>query len=358
MSKPILPAILSCNGYQLSDEEKKLFNTIHPAGINLFSRNIKDPQQLQALIQSIYQTIESNDILIAIDQEGGRVRRLTDTFYHSTAAAIDIGTLPIDKALRAAYLHAEITSYDMLKSHLNTNYAPVLDIIHADTTPALKSRCFNSDPQIVTLLAQKMIETYIKNGIAPCIKHLPGHGRAISDPHLNLPIISASIKELEKDFYPFQQLNNSPFGMTAHIIIEAIDPLYPATQSSKVINNIIRQHIGFDGLLISDAIDMHALKGSIAEKALNSLQAGCDIICYAGGNINELKQIAASCHPMSDKSLERFAKVKKITYHKKNIDDIASLYDEYQSLLSAIYPYQDKYDATEVLNIMNNTKFN
>ena len=134
MSKPIIPAMLSCSGYHLTDQEKKLFNQYNPLGINLFSRNIKDYKQLKELVTSIYETIERDDILIAIDQEGGRVRRLSGNDFHECAAAIDIGSQPIDTAIQTATLHAQIISYDMHSVNLNTNYAPVLDIIHSNTT--------------------------------------------------------------------------------------------------------------------------------------------------------------------------------------------------------------------------------
>lgn len=355
MSTHFVPAILSCNGYQLTDEEKRLFNQHPPLGINLFARNIKNLQQIQLLIKSIKETIERDDILIAIDQEGGRVRRLSGDEFHNTTSAINIGTLPIDKALKVSHLHAKITSYDMLKTGINTNYAPVLDTIYPFTTPALKSRCFSTNTQTIVKLAKQEIDTYLENGIIPCIKHLPGHGRAQSDPHLHLPIINSSVSELVQDFYPFSQLNYCPLGMTAHIIISAIDATHPATQSKKIIQEIIRKQIGFNGFLISDAIDMHALKGSIAEKTENSLDAGCDAICYAGGKIDDLAAIINTCKPMSDKSLERFAKVKKKTYNQNNFDNIETIYQEYLSLLSAVPPYSENYDATEVLNIMNKT---
>ena len=354
MSKPILPVILSCSGESLNDNEKKIFNQNNPLGINLFSRNIKNLSQLQELVSSIKNTIERDDVLIAIDQEGGRVRRLIGTEFHNTASAINIGQLPSNQALRCAYLHAQITSYDLHKAGINTNYAPVLDAIYSSTTSALKSRCLSDNPKIISKLAQQKLDTYLQNGIIPCIKHLPGHGRAVTDPHLSLPVISATLKELETDFFPFCQLNYSPLGMSAHIVISALDDQHPATQSPKVINDIIRGYIGFDGLLISDAIDMHALKGSISERTLNSLNAGCDAICYAGGKIDDIYNIISSCQPMSDKSLERFAKTKKIKYNQPNFDNIETLYQEYLSMLSTIPPYQEDYDATEVLNIMNN----
>ena len=163
-----------------------------------------------------------------------------------------------------------------------------------------------------------------------------------------MPVIHASLKELEKDFYPFQQLSDAPAGMTAHVVIEAVDNL-PATQSPKVINEIIRGAIGFDGLLISDAIDMKALTGTSAEKAAASLAAGCDAVCYCSGNINEMESVCRACTNLADKSLIRFAKVKNIIQSEVNINALA---DEYYRTVGTIETYDSQYDATEVLHQM------
>ncbi len=355
MTDQILPAILSCSSTELTDEEKFFFNKYAPLGINLFSRNIKNKQQLQKLIAEIKTVIPRDNILIAIDQEGGRVRRLHEPEFRSYAAAIEIGKLSTDKAILAASIQAELISDDLHACGINVNYAPVLDIIHDNTTAALKSRCYSEDAKKTALIGKASLTSYLKNAIIPCIKHLPGHGRATLDPHLNLPRISCSLQELEEDIYPFQQLSDAPLGMTAHIIIETIDSKHPITQSAKGINFLIRKTIGFDGLLISDAIDMHALKGSIGQKAQQSLNAGCDAICYTFGKMEEMQQIADNCQYMSDKSLERFAKLTKILHNKPKVNNIKNLEMQYNSLLKNIIPYQEEYDATEVLNKLNKT---
>ena len=355
MNDKILPAILSCSGTYLTDEEKYFFNNHPPLGINLFSRNIKNKQQLKNLITEIKNVIPRDNILIAIDQEGGRVRRLREPDFRSYSAAIDIGSLSQEQGILAASLQAELISDDLHLCGINVNYAPVLDIIYPNTTPALKSRCYSTNAQKTTALGKATINTYVQNAIIPCIKHIPGHGRATIDPHLHLPRITASLQELEQDIYPFQQLANSPLGMTAHIVIEAIDKEFPITQSPKAINLLIRKNIGFDGFLLSDAIDMHALKGNIGERTKLSLNSGCDAICYAMGNLEEMQQIADNCQYISDKSLERFAKLTKILHNKYKRKDIKNLEKQYNSLVGKITPYQEEYDATEVLNKLNST---
>lgn len=356
MNRPILSSILSFNSYSLNDDEKRLFKKFNPIGFNLFSRNIQNKLQLKKLINELKELLERDDIIFAIDQEGGRVRRLAEPEFRSYIPQYAFGNEYIrsskNEAIEMAKNHAYLISSDLKDLGFNMNYAPVLDIAQKDTSAALKSRCFSNDKNITAELGKSMIEEYIARGIVPCMKHMPGHGRAIVDPHLNLPIIKNSIKELEKDFYPFLSNNNCPSGMTAHIIMSAVDYELPITQSKKAIDYIIRGLIGFDGLLISDAIDMKALKGTVGEKTKTSLNAGCDVICYALGNFQELVDICSSCSIMSDKSLERFENIKNIIKQKENFYDIDKISQIYKSKAGSIELYNDNYDATEVLNKM------
>ena len=350
MSKEIMPAILSCSGYELTDEEKYFFSRTNPLGINIFGRNIKNKDQLKKLIKEIKEVISREDVLIAIDQEGGRVRRLREPEFESYAAAIDIGRLPLPEAKETAKLHAKLIAEDLRELGINVDYTPVLDLIYDDTTSALKSRCFSSDEKIVAELGKEEVDAFISCGILPCIKHMPGHGRAQTDPHLGLPVLDQNLEELQKDFYPFKQLKDCPLGMTAHVVLSAVDDKLPITQSKKGIEEIIRKEIGFEGFLISDAIDMRALKGSAGEKAAKALSAGCDGVCYALGDLAEMEEIAASVQPMSDKSLERFAKAIKKLHNNSHKDNRSEDISRYKKLIGNILPYQEDYDATEVLN--------
>lgn len=358
MPHPILPVLLSCSGTRLTDAEKIFFARCNPLGINLFGRNIENKTQIKNLVQEIKDTIGRDDVLIAIDQEGGRVRRLKEPEFRSYAAAIDIGTLPPAQAARAAELHAALIAADLAELGINVNYAPVLDLIYPQTSPALKSRCFSADEILTAALGRCEVEAFIKGGIAPCIKHMPGHGRASVDPHLKLPRLEQGLNELQKDFHPFKELNDSPLGMTAHIVLAAVDDTAPITQSKKAIDTVIRGEIGFNGLLISDAIDMKALAGTPGEKASAAVRAGCDAVCYALGDLSEMEDIAAALAPMSDKSLERFAKAAKIIHTKPHRQPWQKLSAEYQELAGSIPPYQETYDATEVLNQLLKDKTN
>lgn len=352
MDNPITAAILSCQGTSLSDDEKRLFSRMNPLGINLFGRNISNKAQLKQLINEIKETVGREDILIAVDQEGGRVRRLAEPEFRSYTHAITLGRLPEEHAQTAAMLHARLISAELKETGFNLNYAPVLDTLYPETSAVLKSRSFGADTIVISTLGKTMVDEYIKDGICPCIKHLPGHGRAKVDPHLSLPVLEHSLSELEQDFAPFRSLNKTPAGMTAHIVIKAVDDKLPVTLSASAIQTVIREIIGFKGLLISDAIDMHALPGNIAERASAALQAGCDCICYALGNYAELKQLSSICPPLTDKALERLQPIKKIITTKIAFPNLENYANQYKNIVGTIEPYVDGYDATEVLNKM------
>lgn len=336
----MLAAMLSVSGLELTDNEKYLLSQSNPLGISLFGRNIANKEQLKKLIKNIKETIGRDNVLIAIDQEGGRVRRLAEPHWPTYLSQSELD------ATSAKY-HAQLISQDLHEVGINWNYAPVLDLAFENTTTALLNRCFSSSEKQVTKLGKIMLEEYIKAGICPCIKHMPGHGRATVDPHLHLPILDFSLQELSKDFYPFQALaKEAPAGMTAHIIIPEVDDKLPITQSKKAIDTIIRGLIGFDGLLISDAIDMKALKGSIGEKTKTSLEAGCDCICYCHGIYEELLDVISNCTQMNDISLERFNKIQTIFKNRNTPDTNAKDYYKITSSRS----YSLNYDATEVLH--------
>ena len=350
MPLPIMAAMLSCQTTKLTDTEKFLFAKANPLGITLFARNITGKQQLKLLIREIKETIGRDNILIAVDQEGGRVRRLKEPDFRSYSGQAEIGSLPTEQAVQAAMLHAELISADLRDLGINVNFAPVLDISTPQTTEALRSRCFSDNPQTVSKLGKIMTNTYINAGILPCIKHMPGHGPAISDPHLGLPVISISALELEKQLMPFRACRNSPLGMTAHILLPQIDKENPVTQSPVGIKTLIRGQIGFQGLLISDAIDMKALKGNIEDKALRSLNAGCDAVCYCLGDEKEMAALAAVCPKLSDAALERLDKAVQILHNQSQIGNFEEKAAMYKALTGRIAAYRETYDATEVLH--------
>ena len=339
-----LPILASISGTEIGKEETVLLKKLSPIGVSLFARNIKDKNQLKNLISQIKEIL-GEKTLVAIDQEGGRVRRLSEPNWQSYASQFVLGKLPTE----VCKMHAVLIAQDLNELGINLNYAPVLDNLYPQTHPVLKSRCFGQD---VSEHGRMMIETYIKNGICPCMKHMPGHGRAESDPHLGLPVISVDDFELEKDMEPFAKNSDCPAGMTAHIVVPQIDAL-PVTMSAKGIDVLIRGKIGFDGLLISDAVDMKALAGSIRERAEKSLAAGCDVVCYCGGDLKDLSELASIEYKISNKTEERLERIYQIVSgHQKDVVE----YADYAQAVDAIEPYKEEYDATEVLNLMKNKR--
>ena len=342
--KPILPAFLSVQGGKLSDDEKRLFAEYNPLGVCLFSRfceNVQNRQQLRALCKEIKEVIGRDDVLIAVDQEGGRVRRLQEPECTPVSAQQNLTTAELAKE------HAYLVSADLRDCGINVNFAPVLDIMTPQTANVLQGRCF---PHNVAELGQAMVDEYMANGICPCVKHLPGHGRAVVDPHLELPVIEADLAALQTDFAPFKALHNCPMGMVAHIVLPAIDGENAASVSAKVIREIIRGEIGFGGLLVSDAIVMQALKGSIAEKAERAVAAGCEVICLGNSGFAANVELCQSKIVLSDAGYERLQKIKQIISTEADFTNYAKVKNNYCNLLKNIVTYDYNYDATEVLN--------
>lgn len=356
--KPILAAMLSVSGTVLTDAEKRLLEKGQPIGVSLFKRNVENPNQVRRLTDEIRSVIGRDDVLIAMDQEGGRVCRYTPTDiptgYYSEEA---LGTLTSDiERDEMIQCHAFLISDDLRKLGVNWVYAPVLDVSCSDMTDALKGRCFSDDEKKVASCGRVMVDAYVSKGICPCVKHLPGHGRAVVDPHLSLPVLDYSLNDLERDFYPFEQVAPfAPAGMTAHIVIPEIDDK-PITQSAKGIKELIRGKIGFDGLLISDAIDMHALKGSLSDRVQNSLSAGCDVVCYCFGKESELKEVIKSASFMTDKALDRFKKIKDILSKPVPLLERKNTVKRYMQLGEKTLSSEVGYDAVETLHKMEKRK--
>lgn len=353
MKKPVLAALLSVKSYILSDFEKKLFEKYNPMGVVLLNRNISSLQQVCNLIKSIKDAIGREDVIIALDEEGGRVNPLKYAGFGDYVSQNILGQVD---DVDITCLHAKLIAQDMKKIGANFTFAPVLDINYPEITVALKNRSFGLDTKKIVKHAKVLCDTYICEGICPCIKHIPGHGRAVSDPHADMPIISDSIETLETDFYPFKQLNYMPVAMSAHILLSQIDAKNPVTLSEKAISEIIRKKIGFDGLLISDALDMHALKGTIIQKAEGAWNAGCDVVCYSSAYEDEMEQLCKTGKLIEGKSAQRYEEVRKIINFKK---DIITLDKEQKRYYTATSMYTEEfisYDADKVLRQLKGEK--
>jgi len=286
--------IFGIKGTKLTVEEKYLLKTEKPWGIILFSRNIKNLFQLKFLINDIRKSIKDKNYPILIDQEGGNVSRLNKIIDLSLFSQGYFGKLyKRDKKVFTHHYKIYIDKVcDILKKvGININTVPVLDVRRKNSHNVIGNRSFSTDSAIVSKIGKLCINLYKKNKIATVVKHIPGHGLAKCDSHYNLPIIKTKKTELiKKDFKPFRT-RQSLFAMTAHVIYAIYDPIYTATHSKIVINDVIRKHIGFKGLLISDDISMKALKYGLKDNAIKALDAGCNLILHCNGNIKEVTKL-------------------------------------------------------------------
>ena len=286
--------IFGIGGTKLTSEERNLLKTEKPWGIILFSRNIKNLFQLKFLISDIKKSIKDKNYPILIDQEGGKVSRLNKIIDLTLFSQGYFGELyKYDKKLfRHQYNIYIDTVCDILKKvGININTAPVMDIRRKNSHKVIGNRSFSTDAKIVSEIGNLCINLHKKNKIATVIKHIPGHGLARCDSHYNLPIVKTKKTELvKKDFKPFKRCQ-SLFAMTAHIVYDIYDSVHTATHSKIVINDVIRKHIGFKGLLISDDISMKALKYGLKDNAVKALDAGCNLILHCNGNIKEASKL-------------------------------------------------------------------
>ncbi|KZM49823.1 beta-N-acetylhexosaminidase [Labrenzia sp. OB1] len=300
--------VSGCAGPVLTADEISFFREEDPWGLILFARNIETPDQVRKLTQAFRTAVGRQEAPVLIDQEGGRVQRLKPPNWPKYPAPKLYGDLyenRPEQALRAAWLGARLIAADLHDIGVTVDCLPCLDVGFPETVDAIGDRAFSSDPDVVAKLGQAMVDGAMAGGVLPVIKHIPGHGRARVDSHLELPRVDAGKSSLESvDFRPFKALSRVSLGMTAHIVYEAIDDANPGTQSKRVIQEIIRTEIGFDGCLMSDDISMKALGGDFDERAQKILQAGCDIALHCNGDMNEMRDVARAV-PMLEGAAKR-----------------------------------------------------
>lgn len=282
------PIIFGCSGLTLTAEEKSFFQETQPLGFILFKRNIQDKIQLKSLIEELKLTLHHKTPPILIDQEGGRVARLTAPHWFHPPACADLVGETIEESRQRVYASYKKIGQELSEVGITVNCAPLLDLSVPGADPIMGDRTFSADLSVVGDLGAVVIQALEENGIIPVMKHIPGHGAAKCDSHEALPIVPLSYHDLKNHFEPFQKNAHCPWAMTAHIVYSAIDPSNPATQSSLIIQEIIRGIIGFQGFLISDDLGMKALTGPFAERAEKSLTAGCDAVLHCSGNMIEM----------------------------------------------------------------------
>ncbi|PCD77630.1 beta-N-acetylhexosaminidase [Thioclava arenosa] len=296
--------IFGCAGLELGAAEAAFFREADPWGFILFARNIDTPEQVAQLTSSLREAV-GRDAPVLIDQEGGRVQRLRAPHWREWLPPLDQALAARDPA-RSFWLRARLQAAELRALGIDVNCAPTCDIAGPETHPFLRNRCFGTTPEAVISGARATAEGLLAGGVLPVIKHIPGHGRATADSHKDLPVVTAPRAELEAlDFAPFRALAGLPLAMTAHIRFTALDDA-PATQSPALIR-LIREEIGFGGLLMTDDISMEALSGSVASRARASLAAGCDVILHCNGERPEMEAIAAEAGRLAPAAAARAA---------------------------------------------------
>ncbi|MFC3051309.1 beta-N-acetylhexosaminidase [Kordiimonas pumila] len=333
----MIPAIFGCSGPSLTEKERAFFAKVKPAGFILFARNIESREQVAALTADMKKTVGRHKVAILIDQEGGRVQRMTAPHwrkYPPMAVFGDMARHDPTLAASALRLNCRLLADDLRRVGITVNCLPLLDVRQRNADPIIGDRAFSSDPQLVASFGKITIDALQAGGILPVIKHIPGHGRATVDSHLDLPVVDTPLATLdETDFAPFRALKDAAFGMTAHIIYSDIDAEKPATLSRLVIARIIRMRIGFSGLLMTDDLSMKALKGDIGTLASDSIKAGCDLVLHCNGDMAEMRSVAENLTAGDNSVEKRLATLIRNAEHAP-VPDRADLKRRYEELMS------------------------
>jgi beta-N-acetylhexosaminidase len=292
--------IFGCAGPVLLPQERAFFREADPFGFILFARNVTDPAQVSRLTADLRAAV-GRDVPILVDQEGGRVQRLRGPHWRDWEPPLDTvqGAGSVEDAARAMRLRMQMIGAELRAVGIDANCAPLGDVARPETHPFLRNRCYGTDPDTVGLIARAVADGLQAAGVLPVMKHLPGHGLSHLDTHLDLPTVDATLDQLRAvDFAPFRALADLPMAMTAHLVFDALDPGLPATQSPTMIR-LIRDEIGFQGLLMSDDLNMQALSGSLAERAARTIAAGVDIALHCKGDLAEMQAVAAASGDMT-----------------------------------------------------------
>jgi beta-N-acetylhexosaminidase len=301
--------ILGAAGLRLTPDEIAFYRDERPWGFILFARNVSETEQVRDLAASMRDAVGRPDALVFVDQEGGRVQRLRPPLapnYPPAAALGDIFRHDAEAGLRAAWLAARLHAVDLARHGLDADCLPVLDVPVEGAHDVIGQRAYGRSPDMVAAMGKAAAEGLMAGGVLPVMKHIPGHGRAFADTHFELPVVDTPIETLRRhDFVPFRALNALPMAMTAHVVYAAVDPDRPATHSARVIREIIRGEIGFDGLLMSDDVSMKALSGDFAGRAGAILAAGCDVVLHCNGVMEEMRAVAERTGPLAGEALRR-----------------------------------------------------
>ncbi len=330
-------------GPALTGEERQFLKETQPWGAIVFKRNVGDPETLRRLIEEVREALEWNAPVL-VDQEGGRVQRLGPPHWPSYPPGAAYGALydrDRDKGLAAARLGARLIAADLTALGIDVNCAPIADVPVRGADPVVGDRAYGTEPDKVAAIAGAIAAGLLDGGVLPVLKHIPGHGRATADSHEKLPVVTADRAILEgSDFATFRQLAGLPLGMTAHVVFTAVDPVAPATCSATIVRDVIRDSIGFKGLLMSDDISMGALSGSLGERTGAAIAAGCDMVLHCNGQMREMREVAAAAPELAGEAMRRAAAALVLRKPPAPIDVAASRAEFLKLMAGAWQPVQ------------------
>ncbi|MFW2392102.1 MAG: beta-N-acetylhexosaminidase [Alphaproteobacteria bacterium] len=321
--------ISGCASTALTPAETELFGRERPCGLILFARNVQSPGQVQALVADFKAAVGSDEVLILIDQEGGRVQRLRPPHWRAMPPARVFGDLYAsdpEAAKRAAFAGARLIAAELTDLGINVNCTPCIDVPQEGAHDIIGDRAFSTDPEVVSALGRAVMDGTLAGGVLPVIKHVPGHGRALADSHKSLPRIDASKEELEQvDFKPFRALHDAPLAMTAHVLLPVCDECHPATLSPAIMGKVIRDQMGLTGLIMSDDIGMEALEGSYADRTRAVIAGGCDVVLHCSGKFAEMTDVAGAAPLLEGKPAERFEAARAALHDPEPFDEAEAL---------------------------------
>lgn len=308
---PPLALFVGVSGHELTADEAAFLRDANPYGLFLFRRNLDHREQARRLCAEFREVVGRPDAPIFIDQEGGRVQRLDNGNWPSFRSLGAFGALAgkdLALARRALRLSSQAMGAIMTDLTIDSGTTPVVDLARPNTHDVIGQRAFGDDPELVVTLAREVIDGMLEVGALPIIKHIPGYGRVTVDPHFDCPVVDATLDDLRAtDFQPFIRLRDAPWAMVAHLIFTRIDP-QRAASVSPALYDLIRNDIGYDGVLITDCLSMEALKGTPRERVAAALQAGCDIALLTQGGLEASISAAAGARPLTGQTIERITR--------------------------------------------------
>lgn len=344
----IRACIFGCSGLELTAAERAFFAEVRPLGFILFRRNIETPDQVKALVAALKACVR-HEPMILIDQEGGRVRRLRPPHWPDYPPASRFREIGHDaaEARDLARLGARLMAHDLFALGINVDCAPVLDVPQPGAHDIIGDRAYGTTADEAAVMGRAVCEGLLAGGVLPVIKHIPGHGRAGADSHTDLPRVDAALEDLMRvDFHPFKVNADMPLAMTAHVLYTAIDAKNPATTSRACIR-LIRDGIGYDGLILCDDLSMNALSGTLGKRARGSLKAGCDALLHCNGHLDQMREVAEEAPGLKGAARRRAEAAMRRWLREPEPLDLAAARERFDAALGRAGASEARLDPTE-----------